>query len=254
MRDRVSRVSQQSGVSTVPAASNELRAFRRGVPGSEMTMVDLSGGSHSSVNRFSALSDPSSVEFEARGDARRRRLVLISQQQEREEADHEWDLDTDSVGGVSEGEVADVVGLASAEPIDVEARVRAPMRSFASLDVLNFSELFESRPRVMGSVPHILRGGFRLALRVAFQEILAGVEANSEARSVRGLKLLLVLPRMLLFRPSAWRHGSSKEVGGEAEAVSGRCPRSLVGANVESSPHAAKLRRVRAWPLAVSPH
>ena len=81
------------------------------------------------------------------------------------------------------------------------ARVRAPMRSFASLDVLNLSELFESRPRVMRSVPHILRGGFRLALRVACQEILAGVVANSAARSVRGWKLLLVLPRMLLFRP-----------------------------------------------------
>ena len=97
--------------------------------------------------------------------------------------------------------MADVVGLASAEPIDAEAIVRAPMRSFASLDVLILSEFFESRPRVMRSVRHNLRGGFRLALRVAFQEILAGVEANSDARSVRGWKLLLVLPKMLLFRP-----------------------------------------------------
>ena len=38
-------------------------------------------------------------------------------------------------------------------------------------------------------------------MRVAFQEILAGVEANSEARTVRGWKLLLVHPRMLLCRP-----------------------------------------------------
>ena len=38
-------------------------------------------------------------------------------------------------------------------------------------------------------------------MRVAFQEILAGVEGNSEARTVRGWKLLLVLPRMLLYRP-----------------------------------------------------
>ena len=38
-------------------------------------------------------------------------------------------------------------------------------------------------------------------MRVAFQEILAGVEAKSEARTVRGWKLLLVLPRMLLYRP-----------------------------------------------------
>ena len=72
-------------------------------------MVDMSGGSHSSVNRFAALSDRPSVEFETRGDVRRRRLVLISQQQGREESDHEWDPDTDSVGGVSEGEDVDVV-------------------------------------------------------------------------------------------------------------------------------------------------
>ena len=43
--------------------------------------------------------------------------------------------------------------------------------------------------------------GFRSALRGAFQETLAGVEANSEARTVRGWKLLLVLPRLLLYRP-----------------------------------------------------
>ena len=92
------------------------------------------------------------------------------------------------MGGVSEGEAEDVAGVVSAEPIDAEARVRALARSFASLDVLNLSELFESRPRLMRSVPHILRGGFRLALRVAFQEILAGAETNSEARAVRGWK------------------------------------------------------------------
>ena len=44
-------------------------------------------------------------------------------------------------------------------------------------------------------------GVFRSVLRVAFPERLAGVEANSEAWTVRGWKLLLVLPRMLLHRP-----------------------------------------------------
>ena len=198
--NRVSRGSQQSGVSTVPAASNELHAFRRGVSHSELTWVDSSDG-HAGMaeNRFAALQDPASVENEARGETRRRRLVLNFQQEGRGESDHEWDPDTDSLGGVSEGEAEDVAG--PSEPFDAEARVRAPARSFASLDVLNLSELFESRPRLMRSVPHILRGGFRLALRVAVQEILAGVETNSEARAVRGWKLLLVLPRMLLWRP-----------------------------------------------------
>ena len=39
-----------------------------------------------------------------------------------------------------------------------------------------------------------------MVLRVACQEILDGMEANCEVRTVRGWKLLLVLPRMMLFR------------------------------------------------------
>ena len=129
------------------------------------------------------------------------RLVLISQQ-EVPESDHEWDSDTDRIGGASDVEGVDVVAETPVEdPTILEWRLRAPVRSFASLDAVNLSELFESRPRLMRSVPHVLRGRFRSAFRVAFQEILAGVEANSEGRTVRGWKLLLVLPRMLLYRP-----------------------------------------------------
>ena len=40
-----------------------------------------------------------------------------------------------------------------------------------------------------------------MALRVACQEILDGMEATSEVRTVPGWKLFMVLPRMLLFRP-----------------------------------------------------
>ena len=53
----------------------------------------------------------------------------------------------------------------------------------------------------MQTVPHIRRGAFRMALRVACQKILDGMEANSEVRTVRGWKLFLVLLRMMLFRP-----------------------------------------------------
>ena len=80
-------------------------------------------------------------------------------------------------------------------------RVRALVRAFASLDAVNLVDLFDHRARVTRSVPHVLKGAFRMALRVAFQEIFDGTEANSEARVVRGWKLFLLLPRMLLFRP-----------------------------------------------------
>ena len=80
--------------------------------------------------------------------------------------------------------------------------MRAPVRAFASLDAVGLSELFKRRAEVMQSVPHVLKGAFRMALRVACQEILEGMEASSEVRVVRGWKLFLVLPRMMLFRPS----------------------------------------------------
>ena len=62
---RISRASQQSGVLTVPAASNELRAFRRGVSHSAPTWGDsIDGVARIAKNRFAALNDPASVEIE----------------------------------------------------------------------------------------------------------------------------------------------------------------------------------------------
>ena len=129
--------------------------------------------------------------------------MLISQRADDvRDREREWDSDTESVGGASDVEVKEVVETTVAEiPVVMEARVRAPVRAFASLDAVNLVDLFDDRARVMRSVPHVLKGAFRMALRVAFQEIFDGTEANSEARVVRGWKLFLLLPRMLLFRP-----------------------------------------------------
>ena len=99
-------------------------------------------------------------------------------------------------------EVSEVVEPTVVEnPVVLEARVRAPVRAFASLDAVNLVDLFDHRAMVMRSSPHVLKGAFRMALRVAFQEIFDGMEANNEVRVVRGWKILLLLPRMLLFRP-----------------------------------------------------
>ena len=214
---RVPRTSQQSGASTVPTDSREVRGVLRGVPGNDPTVADTRSG-----NRFAPLSEPSGVEHEGRRGVRRRRLVLISQQ-EVPESDHERDSDTDSTGGASDVEGVDVVAETPVEdPIILEWRLRAPVRSFASLDAVNLSELFESRPRLTRSVPHVLRGGVRSALRVAFQETLAGVDANSEGRTVRGWKLLSVTTKNAALQATSRRHSSSQEVGGQAQAVPGR--------------------------------
>ena len=85
---RVPGASQLSGASTFPAAFREVRDSE-GVPGSDPTVVDMSGGSDArSGNRFAPLSEPSGVEREGRRGERCRRLVLISQR-EVPESDHE---------------------------------------------------------------------------------------------------------------------------------------------------------------------
>ena len=85
-------------------------------------------------------------------------------------------------------------------PLNMEPRVRVPLRAFTILDAVCLTDVFENRARVMPSVPFVMRGAFRSALRIALQEIIDGTEAQSEVRTVRGWKLLLLLPRMLLYR------------------------------------------------------
>ena len=84
----------------------------------------------------------------------------------------------------------------------MEPRVRAVGGAFASLDVVNISDVFDRRPKFMQTVPVMLRGVFRSAMKLALQEILDGTEAESHVRATRGWKLFLLLPRMLLFRPA----------------------------------------------------
>ena len=108
---RVPGASQLSGGSTQPTGSRDVRAVLRGVPSSDRTVVDMSGDSARSGNRFAPLSEPSG---ESRKGERRRRLVLLTQQ-EVPESDHDWDSDTDNIGGASNVEGVDVV-----EPTPVE--------------------------------------------------------------------------------------------------------------------------------------
>ena len=53
----------------------------------------------------------------------------------------------------------------------------------------------------MKTVPSFLKGAFTSALRMALMEVQAGIETDSAARIVRGWKLFMALPRMLLHRP-----------------------------------------------------
>ena len=54
---------------------------------------------------------------------------------------------------------------------------------------------------VMRTVPHIMKGAFRLGLRAALEEVLVGHPQRSDVRMARGWKLFMLLPRMMLHKP-----------------------------------------------------
>ena len=210
---RVPGASQLSGGSTQAAVSRDVRDVLRSVPDSDRTVVDVSDSARSG-NRLAPLSEPS-------GD-RRRRLVLVSQQ-EVPESDHEWDSDTDSIGGASDVEGVDVVEPTLVEdPIILEGRLRAPVRSFASLDAVNLSELFESRPRLMRSVPYVLRGGFSISHESRFPGDFGRSGGQQRSQDSERLEVALGASKNVALSASSRRHSSSQEVGGQAETVPGR--------------------------------
>ena len=54
---------------------------------------------------------------------------------------------------------------------------------------------FQERASVMKRVPRFLRGQFRIVLRCATEEIMAGVRSQSVDREENGWRLFLLLPR-----------------------------------------------------------
>ena len=66
------------------------------------------------------------------------------------------------------------------------------------LDQVNLRHNFRRRAAVTKCVPHFLRGAFRNAMRVAMTEAIH----DNVARSERGSKLFMLLPRMFDHKPS----------------------------------------------------
>ena len=84
-------------MSTAPVASG----IRQRISSSDSAATPLHG------NRFAVLGEVPEAEVE---DRPRKRLVLVSQHRnDRQGLDREWDSDTDTVGGVSDVEVTEVV-------------------------------------------------------------------------------------------------------------------------------------------------
>ena len=119
--------------STVPASAQDVQAARSSPEvGGSPTVVDMSlddsdreGQAHMSGNRFAVLGeDVDRLDPVARP---RRRLVLVSQNPEFVGSDHEWDPNTESIGGASEVDDGEEVPEQSLfeTPIVVEPRVHA---------------------------------------------------------------------------------------------------------------------------------
>ena len=89
----------------------------------------------------------------------------------------------------------------------------------ASLDDVCLTDVFENRARVMRSVPFVMRGAFRTALRVAFVEIEQGVAVQSEIRGRQGMEVVVLVAQDVVISSCTRRIGFPQEVGGTSEKV-----------------------------------
>ena len=123
---------------------------------------------------------------------------------------HQGDLsesDTDSIPSSVESADESSEGSSVGDEVDVEVPVVAglpPVRpsiaaqrsGFAQLDHWSIHELFACRASVMRTVPRFLWGSFRVAEKVALDEVAVGQHNRNMQRQEQGWKLLPLLPRM----------------------------------------------------------
>ena len=110
------------------------------------------------------------------------------------DVEHEDPAEEDEVRSV--GGVEDVASEAEEEVIFQLPGVGTRRAGFVSLEAVVMEEEFDERACVMKSVPRFLRGPYRIAMRVALEEI----ESANNTRRELGWKLFLLLPRLLLHR------------------------------------------------------
>ena len=164
------------------------------------TVAASSGVVRDFQNRFEVLREPDdavALEGEIQHEEPRSDVVSDTSRVDFEDPA----TDTASNDGVSEaGEEAREEPTPPEMPIRLWPRGR--QEAFASLDGVQFKNVFSRRPRLMRTIPFVLKGAFRCALRTALDEVIAGHEQGNDSRMARGWKLFMLLPRLLLFRPS----------------------------------------------------
>ena len=145
----------------------------------------------------STVSDTASVVGEPRV---RRRLSLVWEPQPPADGGVQTEDSVESERSTSEPdeEVEEMDEPPSTgAPVELDVRACSVAIGMASLDEFHLKE----RARVMRTVHLFLKGAFRGALRVAFEEAQCVRDNNDDARNCRAWKLFMLLPRMLLNRP-----------------------------------------------------
>ena len=162
----------------------------------------------------STISDLSSVVGEPRV---RRRLSLVWDGNHRPQSFMDVEKDPESIHLEEEGSDGFASERGLSEPdeekqeldgppptgvaLELDVRARNVAIGMASLDEFHLPEIFKHRARVMRSVPLFLKGAFRGAMRVAFEEAQFARDTNDATRNSRAWKLFMLFPRMLLSRP-----------------------------------------------------
>ena len=114
--------------------------------------------------------------------------------------------DTESVVSLSCSVGPDLVVAAQEvieeEPQLAEFRISEALRdALVSLDDVNVETEFWRRANLIQSPPKFLKGAYVSAVRLAMEEVREGRRTNNDARRIRGWKLFLMIPRMLLVKP-----------------------------------------------------
>ena len=163
--------------------------------------------------------------------------------------------DTESLS--SQGFSTDIDGqseVSGVEEAESEVEPDPPFRmpgvatlraAFLLLDQVNLADEMKERASVMKSVPKILRGPYRIAMRTALEEICGGHRSQEGVRQERGWKLFFLLPRMLLHRPARGGLFPRSKLESRFESFVRRDWGSLISASRTCNAQAASIRQRR---------
>ena len=189
----VTTMDTASDASGVQRQVSTRRGRRLRILGTEPTVEDLR-----STNRFSLLEDDSDAP-------------TVSEVGEGTTSESETESLPDPEYMVEERRPVPAIVFAS----------RGDYRAaFTSLDVLELNSMFEGRANIMRSVPFVMRGAFRGALRIAMNEAVLPREQNDVFREERAWKLFFLLPRILLTRPPRGGKIPPKQLEGRMQRFS----------------------------------